>query len=103
MVALSMVVLTGCSQETVDQWKRLGLPPPASDRSPYMEDLWIGAWIAAGIVGLLVWGLIGWACVRYYRRRDDELPSQVRYNLPIEVLYTIAPVIAVAVLFFFTV
>ena len=30
-------------------------------------------------------------------------PSQVRYNLPIEVLYTIAPVIVVAVLFFFTV
>lgn len=98
-----MLALTGCSQETEDQWKRLGLPPPASDRSPYMEDLWIGSWIAAGIVGLLVWGLIGWAIIRYYRRSDDELPSQVRYNLPIEVLYTIAPVIAVAVLFYFTV
>ena len=68
-----------------------------------MEDLWIGSWIAAGIIGVFVWGLIGWAIVRYYRRSDDELPSQVRYNLPIEVLYTIAPVIAVAVLFFFTV
>lgn len=98
-----LLAMTGCSQETEDQWKRLGLPPPASDRSPYMEDLWIGSWIAAGIVGVLVWGLIGWACVRYYRRSETELPSQVRYNLPIEVLYTIAPVIAVAVLFFFTV
>jgi len=98
-----MLALTGCSQETEDQWKRLGLPPPASDRSPYMEDLWIGSWIAAGIIGVFVWGLIGWVIVRYYRRSDDELPSQVRYNLPIEVLYTIAPVIAVAVLFFFTV
>jgi len=98
-----LLALTGCSQETEDQWKRLGLPPPASDRAPYMEDLWIGSWIAAGIIGVFVWGLIGWAIVRYYRRSDDELPSQVRYNLPIEVLYTIAPVIAVAVLFFFTV
>jgi cytochrome c oxidase subunit 2 len=68
-----------------------------------MHDLWIGSWIAAGIVGVFVWGLIGWCVVRYRRRKDDELPVQVRYNLPIEVLYTVAPVIVVAVLFFFTV
>jgi cytochrome c oxidase subunit II len=103
VVPLSMLLLTGCSQETVDQWKRLGLPPAASDRSPYMLDLWIGSWIAAGITGVFVWGLIGWAIVRFWRRSEDELPVQVRYNLPIEVLYTIAPVIIVAVLFFFTV
>ena len=50
-----------------------------------------------------MWGLIFWAVVRYRRRNDDELPTQVRYNLPIEVLYTVAPIIVVAVLFFFTV
>jgi cytochrome c oxidase subunit II len=106
MVAIgvvSLLVLTGCTQAEKDQWKRLGLPPAASNRSPYMEDLWIGSWIAAGIVGVFVWGLIGWAVVRYRRRSNDELPVQVRYNLPIEVLYTVAPVIIVAVLFFFTV
>jgi cytochrome c oxidase subunit 2 len=103
LATLSMLALTGCSQETTDQWKRLGLPPPASDRSPFVEDLWIGSWIAAFIIGGFVWGLILWASFRYRRRSDDELPTQVRYNLPIEVLYTIAPVIVVAVLFFFTV
>jgi cytochrome c oxidase subunit 2 len=103
LVALSLLVLTGCSDETTDQWKRLGLPPPASDRSPFVKDLWIGSWIAAFIIGGFVWGLILWASFRYRRRSDDELPSQVRYNLPIEVLYTIAPVIVVAVLFYFTV
>ncbi len=103
LVAVSMVALTGCSQATEDQWKRLGLPPAASDRSPYMKDLWIGSWIAAFIIGGFVWALIIWASFRYRRRSDDELPTQVRYNLPIEVLYTIAPVIVVAVLFFFTV
>jgi cytochrome c oxidase subunit 2 len=100
---LSLLVLTGCSEETTEQWKRLGLPPPASDRSEYMEDLWIGSWIAAGIVGVFVWGLILWSVVRYWRRDEDYLPTQVRYNLPIEVLYTIAPIITVSVLFFFTV
>jgi cytochrome c oxidase subunit II len=98
-----LLALTGCSEETEGELKRLGLPEAASNRAPYMHDLWIGSWIAAGIIGVFVWGLIGWVIVRYWRRSDDELPSQVRYNLPIEVLYTIAPVIAVAVLFFFTV
>jgi len=101
--ALMLLALTGCSQETTDQWKRLGLPEPGSDRTVYVHDLWIGSWIAAGIIGVFTWGLILWAALRYRRRRDDELPTQVRYNLPIEVLYTIAPIIIVAVLFFFTV
>ena len=100
---VSLLALTGCSEETTDQLKRLGLPEPGSDRSEYMHDLWIGSWIAAGIVGVLVWGLILWAVVRYRRRSDDELPTQVRYHLPLEVLYTVAPIIAVSVLFFFTV
>jgi cytochrome c oxidase subunit 2 len=102
LVLVSLFVLTGCSEANKEQWKRLGLPPPGSDRSEYMENLWIGSWIAAGIVGVFVWGLIIWSLIRYYRR-DEHLPTQVRYNLPIEVLYTIAPVIAVSVLFFFTV
>jgi cytochrome c oxidase subunit 2 len=100
---LLLLLLSGCSEETTEQWKRLGLPPAASNRTQYMQDLWIGSWIAAGIVGVFVWGLIGWVIVRYRRRATNELPVQVRYNLPIEVLYTIAPVIVVAVLFFFTV
>ena len=98
-----LLALTGCSQESTDEWKRLGLPEPASDRAEYTADLWIGSWTAALIIGAFVWGLILWTCFRYRRRHDEELPTQVRYNLPIEVLYTIAPIIVVAVLFFFTV
>jgi cytochrome c oxidase subunit 2 len=100
---LSLLVLTGCSEETKDEWKRLGLPEAASDRATYIHDLWIGSWIAALITGGFVWGLIIWASIRYRRRDNNQLPVQVRYNLPIEVLYTIAPVVVVAVLFFFTV
>jgi cytochrome c oxidase subunit 2 len=100
---LSLLVLTGCSQATTDQWKRLGLPEPASDRSPYVKDLWIGSWTAAFIVGFFVWGLILYASFRFRKRSDDDEPSQVRYNLPIEVLYTIAPIIIVVVLFYFTI
>jgi len=68
-----------------------------------MRDLWIGAWLAAGAVGVLVWGLIIFAVARYRRRRDDEVPVQVRYNLPIEALYTIAPFVVIFVFFYHTV
>ena len=100
---LALLLLTGCSEETTDELKRLGLPEPGSDRSAYTHDLWIGSWIAAGIVGVFMWTLIIWVAVHYRRRSEDDLPSQVRYNLPLEVLYTVAPVIVVGALFFFTV
>jgi cytochrome c oxidase subunit 2 len=50
-----------------------------------------------------VWGLIIWAMIRYRRRSPDEVPTQVRYNLPIEVLYTVAPFVIIFVLFYHTV
>jgi cytochrome c oxidase subunit II len=100
---VAILALTGCSKDTTDQMKRLGLPPAASDRSQYMSDLWIGGWIACLVTGVVVWGLIAYCSIRFRRRRDDEIPRQLRYHLPIEMLYTVAPLIVVAVFFFFTV
>ncbi len=97
-----LLALAGCSTETVDQFKRLGLPVAASDRAPYILDLWVGTWIAAGVVGVGVWGLIGWVSLRY-RSRGALLPKQNRYNLPMEVFYTIAPFIIIGVLFYYTI
>jgi cytochrome c oxidase subunit II len=54
-------------------------------------------------VGVLVWGLILWSIVFHRRSRTKvEVPPQTRYNMPIEALYTVAPIIIVAVLFYFT-
>ena len=101
-VVVGTLLLTGCSSETTAQWKRLGLPEGASDRTEAVRSLWIGAWIAALLVGVMVWGLLLYAVVRY-RRRNEEAPRQVRYNLPLEVLYTLAPFAIIGVLFFYTV
>ena len=101
--AASLVVLGGCSAEQKDEIKRLAEPVGITERSDTMHSLWMWSWLAAMLVGILVWGLIGWACVKYRRRRDDEIPVQTRYNLPIEILYTVAPVIMVLVFFYFTV
>ncbi len=69
-----------------------------------MGDVWVGSWIASLVIGLLVWGLIGWAVVRY-RRRDGDAPAprQTTYHLPLELLYTLVPFLIIGVLFFYTV
>ena len=99
----SSLLLSGCTEADWDQVKRLAQPESASDRADPMFDFWIGSWIAAFAVGFLVWGLIIWCAIRYRRRSDDEVPTQTEYHLPIEVLYTIAPLIIVAVFFFHSV
>jgi cytochrome c oxidase subunit 2 len=99
---LALLTLASCSQQTVDQFKRLGLPEPASDRAPYIHNLWIGTWIAAGVIGVGMWGLIIWAALRYKTKHND-MPKQNRYNLPMEIFYTIAPFIVIGVLFYYTI
>jgi cytochrome c oxidase subunit 2 len=86
---------TGCSGT------RLGLPEPISVQGERMLHLWQGSWIAAFAVGGVVWGLIIWAVI-FHRKRSDDLPPQVRYNMPIEILYTAVPFVIIAVLFYFT-
>ena len=76
---------------------------PASEQGQHILDLWQGAWIAALVTGVIVWGLIFYAVVRFRRRSDDEIPIQTRYNLPLEIFYTLAPVVMVIVFFNHTV
>src|SRR5215213_3184133 len=99
---LSVLFLTGCSQALDDQIRRLGFPPPAGNRGTYILNLWIGSWIAAFAVGFIVLGLILWAANRY-KTKHAKMPRQNRYNLPMEIFYTIAPFIIIAVLFYYTV
>ncbi|HEY5821042.1 MAG TPA: cytochrome c oxidase subunit II [Propionibacteriaceae bacterium] len=100
--AFGLLALAGCSAETTAELQRIGLPEPASDRAPFIHDLWIGTWITAGIVGVGVWGLIGWVVVRYKTNHND-MPRQTRYNLPMEIFYTLAPFIVIGVLFYYTI
>lgn len=103
LAGLAVLVLSGCSAEDKAQIKRLAMPVPATEEAPHIYDLWQWAWLAAMLVGVLTWGLIFYAMIRYRRRDPNEIPVQTRYNLPIEIFYTIAPVIMVIVFFFFTV
>jgi len=81
---------------------RFGFPDTlATEQAHRTLTIWQGSCIAALSVGVFVWAIILWAPFRY-RRRSDELPKQVRYNLPIEVLYTLVPFVIIAALFYYT-
>ena len=96
--AALIAVTTGCKSTA---FTRMGMPEPVTRQGQVTLTLWQGSWIAAWAVGIVVWGLIIWAVI-FYRKRSDRVPHQVRYNLPIEFLYTVVPFIMVGVLFYFT-
>jgi cytochrome c oxidase subunit 2 len=102
-VAAATLALSGCSAETLQQWSRWGMPESITDRAPWVGNLWNGAWIASMVIGVFVWGLMGWVIFRYRRSSKNQTPRQVRYNLPLEILYTLVPFLIIGVLFFYTV
>jgi cytochrome c oxidase subunit II len=89
------VMVAGCSG-------RGGAPDPVSTQGEDVLDLWrilLGAGIALGV---LVTALVLWSVVRYRRPRGagpGDLPKQTDANIPIEVFYTVVPLVIVAVLF----
>ena len=93
-----VMLLAGCS---VDDAFGFGWPKGITPESHRMYDLWIGSVVAALAVGVFVWGLIFWCVVRY-RKRGEQLPPQTRFNLPIEIIYTVVPFLVIAVLFYYT-
>lgn len=99
----ALLLLSGCSKADQETWKRVAMPYPRSVEGHKILHLWQDSWIVAMIVGVIVWALIFYAAFRFRRRSEDEIPVQTRYNLPIEVFYTLAPVVMVIVFFFFTV
>jgi len=103
VLLVGLFLLGGCSSAEQASIERLAQPEGVTDRTDTLQNLWVGAWIAAILTGVVVWALIGYACIVFRRRKDDEVPVQTRYNLPIEILYTVAPVIMVLVFFYFTV
>lgn len=95
---VALLALTGCSK---GQAERFGWPPGVTPQAERMLRIWQASVWAALVVGVIVWGLAFYVVVRY-RKRTEEIPRQVRYNLPVELLYTVIPVLIVAVLFFYT-
>ena len=96
------LLTTGCDTRTAyEKAFSFGFPQPITEQGQRVYDLWLGSAASATVIGLAVWALIFIAVVKF-RKKSDELPRQVRYNLPIEILYTVVPFVIIGVLFFYT-
>ncbi|MEP6599135.1 MAG: cytochrome c oxidase subunit II [Actinomycetota bacterium] len=102
LAGASILLLTGCSSGDAEDKLRFGWPTGVTKQAERMRVLWTWSTVAALVIGVLVWGLIFWVCGRY-RQRTDDIPRQTKYNLPLEIVYTIVPLMIVAGLFYFTV
>ena len=98
LLAPALFALTGCSKVS-----GLGFEENLSSVNDISLSLWQGAWIAAGVVGIITLVLILWPAI-FHRKKvgAPEFPKQTQYNVPVEIAYTIIPFIIVAVLFYFT-
>lgn len=57
---------------------------------------WLFFWLSVGVVALIA-GLMAYVTIRY-RRRSDDLPRQKHYNVPMEITYTVIPLLLVLAL-----
>lgn len=72
---------------------------PGSDTAGDVASLfWVVTAIAA-VVFIVVEGLIIFAVVRYRRQYPDEIPEQIHGNTRLELIWTVVPVLILAVLF----
>jgi cytochrome c oxidase subunit II len=105
IAATLAIVLAGCTQAQLNGF----LPgfeegqSAVTNQTERISGLWTTSWIVLLVVGLITWGLTLWAVVVYRRRKGQTgLPVQLRYNMPIEIFYTVVPLILVLGFFAFT-
>jgi cytochrome c oxidase subunit 2 len=99
LLALVGLTVSGCSGEEV---LRFGWPAGVTPEADRMREFWTWSVVASLIVGAVVWGLIIWSVI-FHRKRGDRMPKQFQYNHSLEFVYTVIPLVIVAVLFYFTV
>lgn len=95
------LTLSGCSwQDAVD----LGWPNGVTPESRASHGYWVGVVIAALVIGVIVYALFAYCAVAFRKKKGDtELPRQFGYNMPLELVLTVIPIVIVGVLFYFTV
>jgi cytochrome c oxidase subunit II len=99
LVALPVaaVALAGCQVPT------FGVKPGVTKTSKATFHLWQGFTVAALIIGGIAFALMFWAVVRYRRKSPTAIPRQTQYHIPLEMIYTVVPILVVIGLFVATV
>lgn len=108
---LGSFALAGCDVAPPAGMARIldmGWPDPVTPEGTQMYNFWVWVWLAAWIIGFIMWGLFIFSVVKWNtkarkKQGAGEFPKQLQYNVPLELGLTILPIVIVMVLFFFTV
>ncbi|MEV7528892.1 aa3-type cytochrome oxidase subunit II [Agrococcus sediminis] len=101
VAVVAALALAGCTQPQLQGW--MPSEPGLTNHVDRIMGLWTTSWIVLLGVGIITWGLMIWAAIAYRRRKGQTgLPVQLRYHMPIEIFFTIVPVVLVAGFFAFT-
>ncbi len=94
--------------EAVENILGFGWPKGITPEAEGMYNFWVWTWVVAWTIGIIMWGLFLTAIFRWNRKRAEkkglgEFPKQLQYNVPLEMILTIIPILIIMGLFFFTV
>ncbi|QNE89884.1 cytochrome c oxidase subunit II [Corynebacterium incognita] len=111
VIAMGGFALAGCEvapPEAMANILDFGWPDGITPEAEAMRNFWIWVWVAAWAVGIVMWGMFLTAIFRWNAKRakkagKGEFPNQLQYNVPLELVLTFLPVVAIMVLFLFTV
>jgi cytochrome c oxidase subunit 2 len=101
LTALGLVVVAlfgaGCTQLADPNLPQTTVFP-ASDWGKQIQDLYVLLFWMALVVFVGVEGFLLYAVVRFRRRRDNEMPTQVHGNTRLEVTWTVLPSLVLLVI-----
>lgn len=112
MLGASGLALAGCDVTppggAVGKFLRMGWPEGITPEATEVGNFWVWVWVTAWTIGIIMWALMLWnvffnTAKRAKKAGKGELPKQLQYNIPLEIVLTIIPITIVSVLFFFTV
>lgn len=94
--SFALFALAGCTSSQ-------DILAPASPAAQDTANLFIGVFVVAALIFVLVEGLLVFFVVRYQRRAAEEHPEQYHGNTKLEVTWTIIPALILVVVFAFTI
>ena len=70
----------------------IGMQPPVTSVARDLQALNSGLLVVITIITIFVMGLLGWVVFRYNRRRNQD-PATFTHNSPLEVTWTVVPIL----------
>ncbi|HEX9530089.1 MAG TPA: cytochrome c oxidase subunit II [Acidimicrobiales bacterium] len=99
VLTLLVLALTSCGHTNLPQ----DALDPRGHYSRTTYNLIVPVFVVAGVVFVLVQGLILYSVIRFRRRSEDEAPKQVHGNTRLEITWTVLPFLTLLVIAVFTV